>query len=193
VPPLRVTRAISRTPTSASPMKLTTSCERAASKAASAKGSEGSAPTPRCEGEARCDTARVADEVKAVESRGGGGAEDPVDLAIERVAGRRRIVAVDLELLGDRLDLISEHRQQRAVRQIGWQDPSGQKGRLLSFPRHPLRYTHSRRSLSICRAMPVDVVSEIEIARPRKEVAAYRSRGHPPVAYVGRRGDHAVA
>jgi hypothetical protein len=46
--------------------------------------------------------------VEVLESRGFGRAQDSLDLDLERVVGRRLIAAVDLELLGDRGDLVAE-------------------------------------------------------------------------------------
>jgi hypothetical protein len=62
--------------------------------------------------------------VEALESRTLCGPQHSRDLDVERVAGRRRLAGIELEVLGDRLDLVAERLQQRPVRQIDRQHDS---------------------------------------------------------------------
>ena len=67
-------------------------------------------------------SARVADEMKAHPAARVGLPEDARDLGVEAVVRRWSIAGVDLELLGDDLDLVTENVDERAVGEIGGQD-----------------------------------------------------------------------
>ena len=76
-------------------------------------------PVLRGEGKARGSSGGVADQVEAVEPRGLGGSQDSLDLRIEPVVGRGLLAHVDLEVIRQRLDLVTEGSQQLAISQVG--------------------------------------------------------------------------
>jgi hypothetical protein len=87
----------------------------------------------RCgEGEARGAASGVADEVEAVEARGLGGSQDSIDLDVEHGVGRGLIGRVDLELLGHRLDVVTERLQQCPICQVGREHCPGKQDHLWS-------------------------------------------------------------
>jgi hypothetical protein len=65
--------------------------------------------------------------VEAIEAGFARRARDPGDLVVERVADGRLGARVDLELLGDRVDVVAQLFEQRRIGEARRQDAAGQK------------------------------------------------------------------
>ena len=68
------------------------------------------------------DAGRVADEVEAIPAAGVGLPDDAGHLCVEAVVRRRSVAGVELEILGDGLDLVAERFDQRTVGEVGGKD-----------------------------------------------------------------------
>jgi hypothetical protein len=69
-----------------------------------------------------CTAARVAYEMEALPAARVGLAEDAGDLVVEAVVDRRLVAGVQLEVLGDGLDPVTERFDQRTVGEVGGED-----------------------------------------------------------------------
>src|SRR5262245_56660568 len=82
--------------------------------------------------ERRCAAAGVSDQVETIEPSLARLPENPCDLRVEAVVRRRMVVRVDLEVLGDCVDPVSDYSEKACVRRLRRQHSSGEQDDLES-------------------------------------------------------------
>jgi hypothetical protein len=82
---------------------------------------------PRRDRERHRAAGRVADDMEPAETVSVSLTKSPLDLGVEPEVGRWLIRCIDLEILGDRIDPISEPLKQRRVCKLRGQHATGQQ------------------------------------------------------------------
>src|SRR5439155_24674312 len=103
------------------------------------------------EREAGRSSARITDEVEALETGGVGHPRDAADLGLQCVVRGWRVRRVDLELLRPRVDVVAEHIEEGGICELGGKNTAGQKDGLKPLFAHEPIYIEPGRP---CRAGP---------------------------------------